>query len=143
MWNSQNIYYFSLNMTHFHLFLFQMFSFFLFYTLHMTIYFQIWYFFLKDGFYQFNWSVSKYYVWQMGGLPISDFFWRGGRCVWIPPFLTDIICEKPKTTLTVVESGSPRLCITKSGFKNNHTSYRGDSVWYLIPAQCMSSETQA
>ena len=69
MWNSQNTYGFSLNRTHFHLIFFCLkcsFSFFfILYT--CLIYFKVWHFFLKDGFYQISWSASKYDFWQGGG----------------------------------------------------------------------------
>ena len=55
------------------------------------IYFKIWNLILKYGVYLIYWSATKYY------------FWQGGRGVLDPPFLADIICEKPLTSLANTE----------------------------------------
>ena len=67
--------------------MFFLFFFILLYT--YSIYFKIWNFCLKGGFYLINWSVRKYdfWPWGRGGEPISDFWLtREGGGVWTPIF---------------------------------------------------------
>ena len=68
-----------------------------FYTLHKFNLFQFQKKLLKGVFYLISWSATKYnFCKGEGGKPISDIWLtRGGGWVWTPPFLADIMCERP------------------------------------------------